>query len=324
MSGGNFFPRQLRQTGLLALVSVVVCGGVIVALSTLENFSFLRSVCFTCAPTLSALLALFFLSVIQTTVSALMTIIPIAGFVARYGIFRLVLITALASAVNAFVPAKGGTLLKAFVFHHKFSVTYQRFAALHGYVALVVAVVSVLVLLVFLDWQRLEQLVGRLAPMAPGYLLVGVTVISAALGLVLAARKFKMLVFGTRAFARDLVRRSGVVGALAVVQLAAMGARAFLAAVMLGAQPNWQSTLVFGSILSIAPLVSVLPGGVGTREALFVLAGWLSGIPTALSVSAALVDRLVGTISVVGMGIFGLPTLREAYADLSPRITPLE
>lgn len=300
----------------LVLTAVVLIAGCVLCLkffSGIESFSFLARVEWTGGRNVLAMLGLGALAFLQLVTAALLPAVVFAKLLRRERLWSLICVTAISSALNALLPAKGGTLAKAFLFRRAFGIGYTQFAVSHFWASLVSVTLSALVL----AWVAGDRIAIWLAssPTSQGVLLVSTALMAVVAAVWLVLRRHA----GQTALKRSLGQVfapgasnpaptvAAAMSGLAVLQILVLGARAMLAAAIVGGEPSWGGVLTLGAALTMAPLVAVLPGGLGVREAAFVAAGYLGGVAPPVALSAALLDRMIGTLVV---SVFGLASLR--------------
>ena len=95
-----------------------------------------------------------------------------------------------------------------------------------------------------------------------------------------------------------------------VVGVLLRGARLWLLFVLLGVSIDWQQALLIIALAEATILVAITPGGLGIREAIIIGGASLLGIPTEVSVTVSLIDRL---FVVVLAGFFAGPSSYYLY-----------
>ena len=320
--------RYLETLGLDSrrLPRSLVLAGVVLGLSFVglwllgEAWQQPVRVCWTCPSTWLVLLTLCGLSLLQAVVAALLPAALLPNLLTKSRLKLLLCITVVSSMINSLAPAKAGLAVKAVLFKRQLGVEYSRFAVIHVASSGIVILISVAVVVLSYLGEVLElsskyasglgDSAKWLFPVISGVLLAAIVLTICWRGgiartLHRLAWILKSLTIGRAASVTGLVTLCGI------LQLALIGVRAMMAAQLFGATPEWEAAMIFGAVLSLAPVISILPGGVGIREAMFVLAGTIAGLPSEVSLAAALVDRIAGTVTMVLVGGVGLHKLCE-------------
>jgi len=274
--------------------------------------------CWTCSETILLLAGLTVLTVGQLMTVTLLPVILLPRLLVKARLPCIFWISVVASMVNAFAPAKAGIGVKAIAFKRMLDVGYLDFAGSHLAASAISLIACIGIILLTYGGELVGlgvAVINALATNSIWIALIAMAAVGAAMMMWRMARANIRRALGstTRVLMdRRFAARLPGMFIVAVLQLTLMGASAILASYIFGARPAWSTVLVFGAVLALAPLISFLPGGVGTRESIFVLAGSISGIPIPVAVAAALVDRLVGTTVVTVLGVVGLRALRSA------------
>ena len=71
-----------------------------------------------------------------------------------------------------------------------------------------------------------------------------------------------------------------------------------------------------GSLVSMCFIIAITPGNLGVKEGVTAFAAALVGVPAAVALLAALVDRAVALVVTFGVGVSSLgPLMRRANAS---------
>lgn len=292
-----------------AAVVLASCVATLIAIRHSRSLLPAPEVCWHCPTVFVVLGVVVFMAAVQLVVAAALPAVLLPKLLKRTSLTLLFWISVFASMVNAFLPAKAGTGAKAILFKRFLHTDYTAFGTSHILASVVSLFVSLLVVSVF-SWRYVVQAVSDAANKVDaisGWSTVLTILAALFVGFVIVARSRWVTL--TR---KAVLERSGGVLILVLIflisflQVALIGGRAMAAAHLFGVVPAWEMVVFLGATLSLVPLVSFVPGGVGIREAVFVWAGLVAGIPIDVSLSAALVDRIVGTVLVSFLGGVGL------------------
>lgn len=306
---GEAMTQWLRRLPWGVLALALFCVGLIWGVHAAFGSGLSTAVCGTCGRTYVVLFALVLLSLLQLVSGAVLPAIFLDGLLSWARVAQLIRLTALASAVNSLAPAKAGSLLKAIRFKSEFGIDYLRFSTAHFLSSAIFVLMSLLVATAAVGDELIRLFDGYLSYVyssVPRWVIfISVVVV---LMLTVTALRMRRLRSAWRGYAPRVaaslsVPRVAASVGVGLVQLLTLGARAMLAAALFGANPSWGGLLALGGLLAVAPVFAVLPGGLGVREAVFVLGGMASGVPPAIGLQAALLDRLVGTATAATMSV---------------------
>ncbi len=232
-------------------------------------------------------------------------------------------LTAVNTMANYYVPARGGTVVRAGYMYavHSMSVSsYAMLAIVTVGTGLVVAVVGGLGATVLLNITGSDVGLRLLVPFLGVLALLG-----AALGVALVSAKV---------FARSNRFSSGVARLTraakvwrdepvawlqlviwTVVVLAFQITRLFVAFLAVGASVGVVEMVLIGSLVSMSFVMSITPGNLGIKEGVTALAGALVGVEANVALLASLVDRGAALVVTFGVGVVFLgPLMRRAGA----------
>ena len=268
----------------------------------------------------------------------LLLALSIAGLLAQAEQFRAALtvsdididiveatgLTAVNTMANYYVPARGGTVVRAGYMYAVHSMTIGAYAiltvatvAIGTLVAITAGLASTAVLAASGEGDGLQLAIPFLGVlvllgMAVGIAFVSVKAFSMTNRLAAAVNQLKT--------AAGLWRRERVVGLRllfwTVVVLAAHVGRLFVAFSAVGVSIDPAETVLIGSLVSMSFIIAITPGNLGVKEGVTAFAAALVGVPAAVALLAALVDRAVALVVTFGVGVSSLgPLMRRANAS---------
>ncbi len=232
-------------------------------------------------------------------------------------------LTALNTMANYYVPARGGTVVRAGYLHavHGMSVSsYAMLTIVTVVTGLIVATVGGMGATVWLNVTGSHIGLRLLVPFMGALALVGV-----ALGVALVSAK---------AFARSN-RFSSAVGRLklaakvwrdepaaalrlaiwTIVVLFVQVARLFVAFSAVGANVGLIEMVLIGSLVSMSFVISITPGNLGIKEGVTAFAGALVGVASGVALVGSLVDRGAALVVTFSVGVVSIgPLMRRATA----------
>jgi uncharacterized protein (TIRG00374 family) len=229
------------------------------------------------------------------------------------------------SMFNYYLPAKGGTVVRAFYLqkHHGFG--YSYYASLTA--------VSYLFSLILYSSLGLLALLFNLILENENSPILGVLFLlyfAGSIMIILLARlilkwkkgtgipKFDVFVAQMReGLSHFSMNRTPVLvfGLCAGVYLLIMAVRLHLCFRFLNVQVSFMEALIIRSLTEFSFLVSLLPGNLGLKEGLIVFSSHLLNIPPEQAILAALVDRVVAMIVIFGFGFIFSRILLDRLDD---------
>jgi len=275
------------------------------------------------------------LSKIHPVEIALLILLSIAGLFAQAQQFRAALtvskididiveatgLTAVNTMANYYVPARGGTVVRAGYMYAVHSMTVGAYAILTVVtvsIGLLVAVAAGLVTSLVLASRGDGEALRLVAPFLGVLALLAMAVVIAVVSANLFSRsnRFAAAVQQLKT-AVTLWRYEGSAAMKllfwTILVLTAQISRLYLAFAAVGATVDVIEMVLIGSLVSMSFVISLTPGNLGVKEGVTAFAAALVGVPANVALLAALVDR--GAALVVtfcfGVGFFG-PLMRRA------------
>lgn len=268
----------------------------------------------------------------------LMLALSIAGLLAQAMQFRTALtvsdididivdatgLTAVNTMANYYVPARGGTVVRAGYMYAVHSMTVGAYAVLTAAtvaVGLLVAIAGGLtsgaVLAVRGEGDGLELVLPFLG--VPALLGLGAGVVLAGAKLFSRSNRFGAAV-GQLKTAVGLWRHERVASLKllfwTVLVLTAQVGRLFVAFSAVGVNIDAAEVVLIGSLVSMSFIIAITPGNLGVKEGVTAFAAALVGVPAAVALLAALVDRAAALVVTFGVGVSSLgPLMRRANAS---------
>ena len=250
------------------------------------------------------------------------------GFRSLVRIFDVVLsfkewfgLTVCNTMFNHYLPARGGTVLKAYYLKKKHSLSYPHYAALMaGSVFLVLALASLVGLLIVLlvsavTGRFIVSLAAAFSLIFLGVLLTGL--ITKQLLRLKIHKKFSRLSL----FLSNLRDGLSLFSAhkkhaldfclLSLFFLLIMAARLYLCFLALGFGVQFWAVLLIMIITEFSFLISVIPGNLGIKEGIIVFSGGFFGITADQALAAAILDRAVSLVVIFGFGFIYSKTLLD-------------
>lgn len=247
------------------------------------------------------------------------------------GAFEATGLTAINTMANYYVPARGGTVVRAAYMHsvHAMSVSaYAMLTIVTVVVGLIVAIVAGLTAAVLLTVTGSGVGAGMLAPFLGVLALMGaalgVAVVSAR---VLARSNRLSSAIARLSSAAKLWRNVPMAGlrllAWTAVVLLMQAARLFVAFAAVGASVSVLEMVLIGSLVSMSFVISITPGNLGIKEGVTALAGALVGVEPNVALVGSLIDRGAALAVTFGAGIVSLgPLAARATAAGRKRSEP--
>lgn len=214
---------------------------------------------------------------------------------------------------NHYLPARGGTVLKAYYLKKKRGLGYSRYAALMaGSVFLVLALFSIVGLAAVL---LASVITGRfIFSLAAAFFLIFLAVLLTGL---LARRLLSLKIFRKSSrlglFLSNLRTGLGFFSErrkhtldfclLSVFFLLIVAGRLYLCFLALGFGVRFWAVLLITVITEFSFLVPLIPGNLVIKEGIIVFSGGFFGITTDQALSAALLDRAVSLVVIFGFGL---------------------
>jgi len=272
---------------------------------------------------------------VSLTQVGLLLALGIAGLLAQAQQFRTALtvsdievgtveatgLTAINTMANYYLPARGGTVVRAgymYAVHGMSVIAYATLTVVTVATGLVVATVIGFTATVALNGTGSDLGLGLLTPF------LGVlALVSVALGVALvSARVFARsnrfssaaarVTLAAKVWRREPVTMLKFVMWTAVV-LAVQITRLFVAFLAVGASVGVLEMVLIGSLVSVSFVMSVTPGNLGVKEGITTLAGALVGVEPSVALLASLVDRGAALVVTFGVGVVFLgPLMRRA------------
>jgi len=266
---------------------------------------------------------------------ALLLALSIAGLLAQAMQFRAALsvsdidvniteatgLTAVNTMANYYVPARGGTVVRAGYMYAVHSMTVGAYAILTVVtvaVGLLVAIAAGLTSTAILGIRGQGGGLQLVTPFLGVFLFLGV-----AIGIALVGTK---LLSKANRFAAALAQLSAAAGlwrhervgtskllVWTVLVFAAQTSRLFVAFSTVGVTMDSAEMVLIGSLVSMSFVISITPGNLGVKEGVAAFAAALVGVPVDVAFLAALVDRGAALLVTFGVGVFFLgPLMRRA------------
>ncbi len=232
-------------------------------------------------------------------------------------------LTAVNTMANYYVPARGGTVVRAGYMYgvHGMAVSaYAMLTVVTVTAGLIVATLGGLGATVWLNVTGSDVGLRLLVPFIGVLALVGV-----ALGVAVASAK---AFTGSNRFSRGVTQltvaakvwRSEPVAGLklvlwTVVVLVVQVTRLFVAFSAVGVSVGVVEMVLIGSLVSMSFVLSITPGNLGIKEGVTALAGALVGVESSVALLASLVDRGAALVVTFGVGVVVLgPLMRRGAA----------
>jgi uncharacterized membrane protein YbhN (UPF0104 family) len=121
--------------------------------------------------------------------------------------------------------------------------------------------------------------------------------------------RYALPALAATALAAFLFRLSGprgmALGTLFLGELFLSGLRYFCVFRACGVDAALADCVFMGCFAVIVPIIAPVPGGLGVVESALVWSGGLVHIPAEASLGAALINRILSSLSAVGLGVFG-------------------
>lgn len=289
----------LRSTYFVAAVGLVVVG--VIGLSALQHWTgvldSLRGL--SNAQSTAILVTIGVLALAQQAVyaQASIQILPVGNSMRDRGRSTAFSIMVLSAFINAVAPAKAGTVMRIYLFRDRFGLEPATFVGSQAFLAFasMASAASILgfTLLVFARSRfDVVLLVAILVALALGVIALK----SGVSWLPTRWRQGKLLRDALAYPATNHIALSWAL-AMSVLQLLIISLRVGLALYLIGGEAEYWGSISAAATLAISPLISVLPGGLGTRELMLSGGAFIAGVPVETAVAAALIDRVVGTVA---------------------------
>ncbi len=216
------------------------------------------------------------------------------------------------SMFNYYLPAKGGTVVRAYYLqkHHGFGYSYYASLTAISYLFSLI-LYSGLGLLALLFNSTLENEYSPTLGVLFFLFFAGSIMIILLARLILKWKKrtgipkFDVFVAQVREGLSHFSMNMApvlVFGLCAVIYLLIMAVRLFLCFRFLNVQVSFMEALIIRSLTEFSFLISLVPGNLGLKEGLIVFSSHLLNIPPEQAILAALLDRVVAMIIIFGFG----------------------
>ena len=206
-------------------------------------------------------------------------------------------IMVLSAFINAVAPAKAGTVIRIYLFRDRFGIEPATFVGSQAFLSLAsMASAAAILGVTFLISVRSRVAVELLAAIP---VVLAVCVIVGKIGMSWLATRWRQggLLRDALAYPMTNHRVFSWAIAMSLLQLLIISLRIGLSLFLIDGEAVYWGSLAAAAALAIAPLVAVLPGGLGTRELMLSGGALIAGVSVETAIAAALIDRVVGTVA---------------------------